>query len=153
MSCCPSGNPGTPTFSSGLTAQRAAAAIRSDQAQLLARLRVGSADCCPPPRPNPKSAVYSSVLTQDQATRCQPPAAVQALTYPKVGVPESIRIQRLTTETIECAYDPYNPDTRFNGYTRFVPQAPCPAPTAAQLNSTNAKPTFWPGCTPQRFIK
>ena len=153
MSCCPSGNPGTPTFSSGLTAQRAAEAVRADQARLLSRLRVGSDSCCPPPRPNTKSAIFSSVLTQDQASRCQPSAAVQALTYPKVGVPESVRIQRLTTETIECAYNPNNPETRFNSYVRFVPQAPCPAPTAAQLNSTNPKPTFWPGCTPQRFIK
>lgn len=151
MSCCGENavTPGTPTSSSGYTAQKGMAAIRCDQAQLLQRLRGA---CCPAPQSN-KSAIYSSVLTQDQATRCQPSQLEQVLTFPKVGVPESVRIQKAQTSVIECSLNQSNPATRYNYYPTFVPQAVCVPPTAEQLNSTTPKPTFWPGCTPQRNIR
>lgn len=151
MSCCGENaiTPGTPTLSSGYTAQKGAAAIRCDQAQLLQRLR-GS--CCPTPQSN-KVPIYSSVLTQDHATRCQPSPLEQALTFPKVGVTEGTRIQKTQTAVFECSLNQSNPATRYNYYPTFVPQAVCTPPTAEQLNSTTPKPTFWPGCTPQRNIR
>jgi hypothetical protein len=147
MSVCRSGNPGSPTLSSGLTQQRALEAARCDQARLLARLQAGGTSCCPS-TPSNKAAVYSSVLTQDMATRCQTPAAVQAATFPRVGVPESIRIQRTETRNVLCSVNPENPETRFAVYAPFIPPAPCPPPTAEQLNSTAPKPSYFPGCTP-----
>lgn len=153
MSCCGSDavTPRTPTLSSGQTAQKAAAAVRCDQARLLSQLRGNAGPCCTTPTSN-KSAIYSSVLTQDHATRCQPSAAYQAKYFPKVGVPESVRIQRTQTANLECSVNQMNPATRFSLQTTFVPQAPCPPPTATQLNSTTPKPTFAPGCQPSRFF-
>jgi hypothetical protein len=153
MACCSTsqGKPGTPTLSSGLTQQKAIDAARRDQARLLATLRNQPCGC--PTPPNPRSAVYASVLTQDRATSCQPSPVVQAKTFPKVGVPESIRIQRLTTQALECSVNQVNPVTRFSYLNpRGVVVPPCPGPTAEQLNSTTPKPTFWPGCQPTRFV-
>lgn len=152
MSCCTTSSPGTPTFSSGYTARLAAAAKQADQARVLARLRATATDCCPT-TPSNKAALYASVLEQDAATRCQPSPAEQALRFPRQGVPESVRIQRVITDTISCSVDPLDPNTRFSEYRPFLPPAPCPAPTAAQLNSTTPKPTFWPGCTPVRYLR
>ena len=156
MSCCgiTQGVPGTPTFSSSYTAQRAAAARRADQSALLARLqgRVGSSSpCCPSP-PNNRSALYASVLEQDNATRCQPSPAVQALTFPRQGTTESIRIQKKIDATLSCSVDPLDPNRRFSYYTTFVPNPPCPPLPTALLNSTTPKPTYFPGCLAQRNI-
>jgi hypothetical protein len=139
--------PGTPTLSSGYTAMRAANAIRCDQAQVLLSLqnRVGGDQCCRTPVNN-KAALYASVLEQDHATRCQPSQVDQALMFPKRATTESIRIQKATTNAILCG------GVNNSLYRRFVPQAPCPPPTAEQLNSTTPKPTFAPGCTPSRFF-
>jgi hypothetical protein len=153
MACCAptNGIPGTPTLSSGLTQQKVQDAARRDQARILATLRASNCGC--PTPPNPRGAIYSSVLTQDKATSCQPSPVTQALTYPKQGVPESIRIQRLTTQALECSVNPVNPITRFSYLKpRGVVVPPCPGPTAEQLNSTTPKPTFWPGCQPTRFV-
>lgn len=136
--------PGTPTLSSGYTAMRAANAIRCDQAQVLLRLQ-GGGQCCQGPVNN-KAALYASVLEQDHATRCQPSQVVQALTFPKRATTENVRIQKATTNAILCG------GVNKSLYRRFVPQAPCPPPTAEQLNSTAPKPTFAPGCTPSRFF-
>lgn len=140
-------NPGA-TLSSGYTDQLARDAVRCDQARILARLRNGAGACCKPTQSN-KSAMYASVLTQDKATACQPTAEEQ-LRFPKVGVPESVRIQQLQQATLVCSDNQFNPETRYSIYRRFVPQAPCPPPTATQLNSTNPKPSYIPGCDPGR---
>jgi hypothetical protein len=152
MSCRTSYNaPGTPTLSSGLTSQRANNAIRCDQARLLEKLRNNSS--CNTTPPSTKSAIYSSILEQEHATACQPSPVVQALQFPKVGVPESVRIQRKVDYTITCASDQSNPETRYSYLRNFVTIPPCPPPTAAQLNSTTPRPTFWPGCLAQRNIR
>ena len=149
MACSPTnGIPGTPNISSGYTSQLVQQAYRCDQARVLAQLQSGP--CCPPPSTN-KSAVYASVLEQEAATRCQANQVEQAKTFPKVGVPESVRIQRVQSAAIECSYNQFNPETRFAMYKRYDPPAPCPAPTAAQLNSTAPKPTFF-GCQPSRIF-
>lgn len=134
---------GTPTLSSGHTAQLAEAARRCDQQRLLQSLRVGSGNCCAG-APNPKSAIYSSILTQERAAVCQPSPVEQSLQFPRAGTTESIRLQKTLDRTLTC-------DDRYSQYRRFVPVAPCPPPTAEQLNSTTPKPTYRPGCTPSRF--
>jgi hypothetical protein len=153
MSCChpTNGRPGTPNFSSGLTSQRASAAARADQASLLARLRGGVGNCGPV-RPNPKSAIYSSILTQQQATACQP-TPDELATFPKVGTTESIRIQRTAEANLRCATSPLNPNTRYPLLPRYVPNPVCPPTPTEQLNSTLPKPTFYPGCNPTPFIR
>lgn len=154
MSTCTqtNGHPGTPTFSSGLTAQKTAAAIRCDQNRLLQNLRAGADSCCPVP-PSTKSAIYSSVLTQERAMACQPSPVIQSFTYPRVGTTESIRIQKKMDSLLTCSTDPLSDESRYVLYRRQNPPAPCPPPTAAQLNSTTPKPTFFPGCTPTRYIR
>lgn len=149
MACSPTnGIPGTPNISSGYTSQLVQQAYRCDQARVLAQLQ--SQTCCPPPSTN-KSAVYASVLEQEAATRCQANQVRQVDSFPKVGVPESVRIQRVQSASLQCSYDQFNPETRFAMYKRYQPPAPCPGPTAAQLNSTAPKPTFF-GCQPSRFF-
>jgi hypothetical protein len=153
MSCAEYSNTvrGTPTFSSGLTARRAEEARRCDQQALLQRLRTGNAGCCPE-RPNPKSALYASVLEQDHATRCQPSPVTQADTFPRAGTTEAVRLQNTLATLATCSTNQTDPQTRYPYIRRFVPQAPCVGPTAEQLNSTTPKPTFAPGCTPSRFF-
>jgi hypothetical protein len=153
MSCPENTNTvrGTPTFSSGLTARKAEEARRCDQQALLQRIRTGNAGCCPE-RPNPRSALYASVLEQDHATRCQPSNVTQADSFPKVGSTESVRLQNKVSALAACSSDPYDPSERYPWIRRFVPQAPCVGPTAEQLNSTAPKPTFAPGCQPSRFF-
>jgi hypothetical protein len=141
---------GTPTFSSGVTARRAEEARRCDQQAVLQRLRVGAADCCPE-RPNPRSAMYASVLEQDHATRCQPSAVIQANEFPKAGTSESVRLQNKVAALATCSSTPYDPNERYPWIRRFVPQAPCIGPTAEQLNSTIPKPSF-ADCQPSRFF-
>jgi hypothetical protein len=146
------GQPGTPTFSSGLTSQKAAAAIRCDQNRMLQQLRAGADSCCPG-TPSTKSAIYSSVLTQERATACQPNPTVQSFTYPRVGTTESIRIQKKMDALLTCSTDPLIDESRYVLYRRQNPPAPCPPTPAEQLNSTTPKPTFFPGCTPTRYIR
>jgi len=154
MSCQGISNtiPGTPTFSSGLTARRTEDARRCDQARILAQIRSGAvANCCASP-PTNKSAIYSSILTQDKAIGCQANQVSQAFQFPRAGTTESIRLQNKVSQLASCSTDPYDPQERYPLLRRFVPQAPCPAPTAQQLNSTTPKPTFAPGCQPSRFF-
>ena len=153
MACPPtSGIPGTPNISSGYTSQLVQQAFQCDRQRILEKLQLqqGTGNCCPPPATN-KSAVYASVLEQEAATRCQANQVEQVETFPKVGVPESVRIQRVQSAALQCDYNQFNPETRFAMYKRYEPPAPCPAPTAAQLNSTAPKPTFF-GCQPSRFF-
>jgi hypothetical protein len=150
MSCCNQtyGVPGTPTLSSGLTAAAAEAARRADQARVLASLQRGSA-CCPT-TPSNKSAVFASIVTIDKTVACQANQVTQAFQFPRAGITENARIQRKIDATLNCAYDPNDPRNRYVMYRQFVPQAPCPPPTAAQLNSTQPKPSFTV-CQPPRF--
>lgn len=151
MACSPTnGIPGTPNISSGYTSQLVQQAFRCDQARVLAKLRTGGGNCCPPPSTN-KSAVYASVLEQEAATRCQANQVKQVDTFPKVGVPESVRIQRVQSASLQCTFNQFDPTTRFAMYKRYQPPPPCPGPTAAQLNSTAPKPTFF-GCQPSRIF-
>jgi hypothetical protein len=144
MSCC---SPRAPGLSSGLTQKRVLDAARRDQARILAQLQNrGTGICCKTTSSN-KAALYASVLEDDHATRCQPPAAVQA-TWARVGVPESVRIQQTITRNIACSIDPLNPDTRFAQYAPYNPPAPCPVLSPELQNSTNPKPYFFKGCTP-----
>ena len=154
MSCPGISNtvPGTPTFSSGLTARRAEDAKRCDQARVLAMLRSGSAAACCAAPPTNKSAIYSSILTQDKAIGCQANQVTQAFQFPRAGTTESIRLQNKVSALATCSTDPYDPQQRYPLLRRWVPQAPCPPPTAEQLNSTTPKPTFAPGCQPSRFF-
>ena len=151
MPCCERTaiTPGTPTLSSGYTQQKAAAAQRCDQARLLQTLRQGSASCCASP-PSNKTAIYSSILTLERTATCQPSPVVQAKTFPKAGTTESIRLQNKVSDLITCSINPDDPYNRLNLYRKFVEQAPCPPPTAQQLNSTTPKQSFTV-CQPSRF--
>jgi hypothetical protein len=152
MACSPTtGIPGTPNISSGYTSQLVQQAFRCDQARVLRLLQQGGGNCCPSQPSTLKAAVYASVLEQEAATRCQANQVRQVDTFPKVGVPESVRIQRVQYANLQCSFNQFNPETRFAMYKRYEPPAPCPAPTAAQLNSTAPKPTFF-GCQPSRIF-
>ncbi len=150
MSCCNQtyGVPGTPTLSSGRTAAAAEAARRADQARVLASLQQNSA-CCPT-TPSNKVAMYASILELDNARGCPPGPVTQAFQFPRAGITENARIQKKIDAALTCAYDPSDPRNRYAMYRQFVPQAPCPPPTAAQLNSTQSKPSFT-SCQPSRF--
>ena len=111
-----------------------------------ARMVYGKAcGTCGTPTSNKIVPTESSLLTANLST-----CAVQAIVRP-LPVPESVRIQRVQSAAIECSYNQFNPETRFAMYKRYDPPAPCPAPTAAQLNSTAPKPTFF-GCQPSRIF-
>jgi len=151
MACSPTnGNPGTPNISSGYTSQLVQQAYNCDRQRILGKLQQGSGNCCPP-KPSNKSALYASILEQEAATRCQANPVEQAYKFPKVGVPESVRIQRVQSAAIQCSYNQFNPETRFAMYKRYEPPPPCPGPTAEQLNSTAPKPTFF-SCQPSRIF-
>jgi hypothetical protein len=139
--------PGTPTLSSGYTTRLAEDAVRCDQARLLARLQsVTGSPCQPQPTPGP-GAAWASILELDASRGCPPPASVQLQTFPKVAVPESIRIQRLIQQNELCSTNPFNPNARFSQYVRFIP-TPCPVTPMPTI----PRPTFRPGCTPSRFF-
>jgi len=138
--------PGTATLSSGYTAKQTKKAILCDQARILASLQAGNYGCTKPPT-STRSAIYSSILTQDKGILCQ--ASPQEIkSFPKAGTTESIRIQNLQQQTLLCSVDQYNPNTRYSVYRRFVPQAPCLGMTAEQLNSTMPKPSTKQDCNP-----
>lgn len=138
--------PGTPTNSSGYTERLAQQAVDCDRARILARLQGGVSGCLPEPTGG-RGAVYASILELDAARGCPVPQTVETFKYPRVGVPESVRIQRVIQDVTLCATNPLNPTTRFSEYARVFP-APCPV---TPMNTT-PKPTFRPGCTPSRFF-
>lgn len=156
MSSCTqtNGHPGTPTLSSGLTSQKALSASRCDQNRLLERLRVGAnarIGCVGPS--STKSAIHSSILTQEHSMSCQPSPLEQSFTFPRVGTTESIRIQKKMDALLTCSVDPLDDSSRYVLYRRQNPPAPCPPTPTEQLNSTTPKPTFFPGCQPTRYIR
>ena len=132
---------GTPTLSSGYTDQLTKQAIRCDQKRLLANLQ-----CCNTPTPGP-GAVFASIKEIEAARGCGPNQRVQALTFPKTAVPESVRVQQLQRDAELCANDPLNPITRFSQYSRVFPSVVC-TPTPMP---TRPAPTFWRECNPNRF--
>lgn len=141
--------PGTPTLSSGYTSQLAQTAIRCDTARILERLKGGVSPLCASPVLT-KAAQPASILEQ-QAQRGCPLSAEETLQMPRAGVPEGERIRRVQQAVITCSTDPFNISRRFDAYVRFVPQAPCPPPTAEQLNSTQPMAPMI-GCQPSRFF-
>ncbi len=151
MAVCPQTTvtPNFPTSSSGHTAQLAAAAVRCDTARILERLRGGGGAACAPTPPNPRAAVYASVLEQDAATSCQITGPA-ALALPKRAMNASQLTLKRQQAVAVCANDQFNAATRFSSYVRVVPQAVCPPTPAEQLNSTAPKPTFY-GCQPSRY--
>lgn len=141
--------PGTATQSSGYTSQLAQNAIRCDIARVLERLKDGISPLCVSPVQT-KSAVNASILEQTAAQGC-PMTAEEMLQMPRAGVPEGERIRRVQQAVLTQSTDPLNYARRFDAYVRFVPQAPCPPPTAAQLNSTQPTAPLI-GCQPSRFF-
>lgn len=141
--------PGTPTLSSGYTSQLAQTAVRCDVARVLARLKGGVSPVCASPVET-KAAQPASVLEQLAQRGC-PLTAEQMLAMPRAGVPEGERIRRIQQEVLTCSTPPLDFKRRFNNYVRFVPQAPCPPPTAEQLNSTQPMAPMI-GCQPSRFF-
>lgn len=142
MPCCSgtSITPGTGNISSGYTSQLQNQAIRCDQERLLAKLQQN--DCCLQ-KPNPRSAIYSSILEQNAMTRCQPLATTQSFLFPRAGVPESVRLQRIQENALLCSTQ--------TPVTRFIAPLPCSA-IPAPPPDTVPKPTNQPGCTPSRFF-
>jgi len=146
MSICVGNNPGA-NISSGYTNQLTRRAIQCDQARILAKLQGSGSACCSKPPGTNKAALYSSVLTQDMATACQP-TPQEFAKFPKVGVPESIRIQKTQTSALECSVNPLDPNTRFSDYRRWVPNPPCVLTPAETYNPNLPKPTYFGGCNP-----
>lgn len=135
--------------SGGYTDSLVSSALRCDQQRVLERLKGGAAACCASPILT-KTALPASVLEIQKARGC-PLTAQQELLLPKAGIPESERIARVQQAVWTQSTNPTDPNARFSNYTRFVPQAPCPPPTAEQLNSTQpAAPMI--GCQPSRFF-
>jgi len=142
--------PGTATLSSGYTDMLTRNALRCNTQQVLARLQNVKGNTCPSNSTNKAAGgVNASVLELNAQQGCLlTPQEQQQL--PRAGVQASIVTQRLQQNILTCSVNPMDPSTRFNMYNRFVPQAPCPPPTAAQLNSTQPiAPTS--GCFHSRF--
>ncbi len=80
----------------------------------------GSLPCTPGGcfRPTNKQVQSSSQYLNGKVAACTPVIRFQA-------VPESTRIQRLITQTLEAETDPTNPTTRFKEYSRVFP-VQCP---------------------------
>ena len=146
MSICVGNNPGT-NISSGHTNQITRRAIQCDQARILAKLQGSGSVCCSKPPGTNRAALYASVLTQDAVTACQP-TPEQFARFPKVGVPESVRIQKTQTAALECSVNPLDPNTRFSDYRRWVPNPPCVLTPAETYNARLPKPTYFGGCDP-----
>lgn len=98
---------------SGVTDRLVNQAKVCDQTRILARLAASGTGNCLPVTPNPKGAVAASVLERQAATSCQV-SGPEALLFPRAGVSESVRIQRVQQAALACNVNPTNPATRFN---------------------------------------
>ena len=132
--------PGTATLSSGYTSKLTANAIRCDTQRVLARLQNGAGGCCAS-RPLPGGGVNASILEMDAQRGCQNQVSSgsiiqEQLQYPRVGIPESIRIQRVQQNLLTASVNPLNPLTRFSMYDRNILPLVCPPPV---INSTQPR--------------
>lgn len=133
--------PGTATLSSGYTSKLTANAIRCDTQRVLARLQNGAGGCCSS-RPLPGGGVDASVLELNAQQGCQlsnqsSGQFIQSqLEYPRAGIPESVRIQRVQQNVITASVNPLDPLTRFSMYDRNILPLECPPPV---VNSTQPR--------------
>lgn len=141
---------GSANFSSGYTQQLQRQAVLCDQSAILARLQQTAGNNCCVVRPNPNGAIQSGVYIQNLQKGCTLTPS-QELGFPKNGISEGERIKRLQQKMVDEAQNQFDASTRFVGYQRFVPQAPCAPPTAEQLNSTQPTAPLI-GCQPSRFF-
>ncbi len=142
---------GSANFSSGHTQQLQRQAVLCDQSAILARLRqTGENACCVVRPTNSTNATPASVYIQNLQNTCTLTPA-EELGFPKNGISEGERIKRLQQKYVDEAQNQFDASTRFVGYQRFVPQAPCAPPTAEQLNSTQPNAPLI-GCQPSRFF-
>jgi hypothetical protein len=154
--------PGTPTSGSGYASRLAKNAVLCDQARLLYNLRnISGGNGCACTKPtSSKSAVYSSILEQEAANRCNGLVSngqtsgssgtsatntQNILNFPKTAVQQSVRIQQIIDLTNQNGRNPSDPNTRFSSYNRIIIPLPCPVP-AEQLNSTLPKPSMSGPC-------
>ncbi len=142
---------GSANFSSGYTQQLQRQAVLCDQISILAKLRQTSDNGCCVVRPtNATNTTPASVYIQNLKKGCTL-TPDQELGFPKNGISEGERIKRLQQKCVDEAQNQFDASTRFVGYQRFVPQAPCVPPTAEQLNSTQPMAPMI-GCQPSRFF-
>jgi hypothetical protein len=132
----------TATLSSGYTNKLTADALRCDKQRVLARLQNGAVRPCPL-RPLPGGGVDASILELDAQRGCQNQSnqssaqSIQAqFEYPRAGIPESVRIQRVQQNVITASVNPLDPLTRFSMYDRNILPLVCPPPV---INSTQPR--------------
>jgi hypothetical protein len=119
--------PGTGNLASGQTSLIIQRALQCDQTRILERLKNVQ---CPLPRPSNGSATAASILEIMAAKGC-PPTPQELLTYPQKATTSGINTLAIQNNTVLCG---------ITGVNRVI-VAPCPGPTAAQLNSTTPKPS------------
>ena len=134
------------TESSGYTQRLVDNARRCDQERILKMLQSQAPGCCASSSSPKLNIPASSSIELKKQASCQI-FGPSALTYPKAGVPEGIRIQHLIDSANRCGLPTqgtYRPLNR--------PSLPiCVPPTAEQLNSTQPTAPMI-GCQPSRFF-
>ena len=139
-------------MSSSERVNRILAAIRCQEIQnAIQRAKI---TCCAPPpvvqttEVPPESNLENAKADTNQWGTVFPGAIV---IRGKLPVRESARMQKLNLNTIECSFDPTDPETRFSAYRRpFIPPVCTPISPLA-LNGNRPKPPNRDPCTPQRF--
>jgi hypothetical protein len=101
--------------------------------------------CCATPTPPGPFVQRSSLYLEKKIASCQPPTPEQFAQYPKVAIPESVRIQTLASGGA-CATLPI-PSERFAQYRRFQPAPPCP-PLPPEANMAGISKPSTRGCPP-----
>lgn len=128
-------------FSSGHTSRLANQTIACGIPAVAQR---ASADgCCKAVVPPGPVARLPSMVLESRA--CPQPTPAQFALYPKVAVPESVRVQNLANRVCQTYSDPVT--QRFAQYRRFQPAPPCqPLPPEANMAGISKPSTR--GCPP-----
>ena len=119
--------PPTGNLASGVTALILKRAQECERQNALKGLRNIQ---CPLPRPLMGSAMYASILELDASKGC-PHTPQELALFPQKATTSSINTRVIQQNAILCGT---------TGNNRVI-VAPCPGPTAEQLNSTNPIPS------------
>jgi hypothetical protein len=88
--------------------------------------------CCRSRMPSGPAATLPSMLLAARAAACRGPTPAEFAQYPKVAVPESVRVQNLANRV--CDPMAAGGVNRFAQYNRYQPPVPCqPLPQEANM--------------------
>lgn len=141
MSCCQDTirAPLHGDFASSVTAKAAKETFQA------APITAGNVCCISPTPPGPLTVQTPSQLLAAQMAACPLPTPAEFALYPKVAVPESVRIGNLANGGT-CATLPA-PEQRFAMFNRYNPPIPCQAlPQEANMAGISKPSTR--GCPP-----